>query len=347
MAHDVFIIWAEEDQKRAAMLASALSSLGFSVEWDVGKESHTQQDITDDAVLDNAACVILILSKTSTASQRGLLREMATRAYESGKLLTVMMQKTRVPTDLARGAHIDLVGWRGSVRNIFFTDLVGAIRAKIEGSAEPQRKGPARRLRRRLTWGATIPVIGAVAAFSANVMSIQENVCSAQLLQPSLSDTCGAWGLGNKPTRDEREAWEALPAGDCEALRAHMEAFPKGALHARAAHLISAARLTQVESWEPSDKRLVLSVSRGTKLFSTGDEGRAEAAKRMQRQAEQTCAGMAAASNYKLREAVAEISQTECTQYSEGVGCASQGWALCKGNIRVLTPSEVCIGANG
>jgi RNA polymerase sigma factor (sigma-70 family) len=58
--------------------------------------------------------------------------------------------------------------------------------------------------------GAISALIAALFAFSANVFEVQERVCAAPGLQPGLSDVCGGWGLGGRPTREYRLAFDAL-----------------------------------------------------------------------------------------------------------------------------------------
>ena len=67
------------------------------------------------------------------------------------------------------------------------------------------------------------------------------------LFQPQISDMCGALGLGNRATKAERVAWEGRKPGSCEALRTHIEHFPDGAYHDKAADMLAARRTTKVE----------------------------------------------------------------------------------------------------
>ena len=89
-----------------------------------------------------------------------------------------------------------------------------------------------------------------------NLFSAQDQVCGVPLLQPQISDMCGALGLGNRPTKAERIAWESREPGSCAALRTHVERFPDGAYRAEASDMLAARRVTQTEIWTPGTRRL-------------------------------------------------------------------------------------------
>jgi hypothetical protein len=94
-------------------------------------------------------------------------------------------------------------------------------------------------------WKANLSLAGAVAlawTIGWNLFGVQDQMCSVRFLQPHLSDRCGDLGLGNKPTGAERQAWEALPAGDCEALKGYQARFPSSPLVPRAADALALRR---------------------------------------------------------------------------------------------------------
>jgi hypothetical protein len=85
--------------------------------------------------------------------------------------------------------------------------------------------------------------VGTLLSFGFNVAGVQEKVCSFSAPQPLLSDGCGSLGLGSKPSRAERLAWEALPAGECKAIEGFVSKFKDTAYLDEATHSLELRRL--------------------------------------------------------------------------------------------------------
>jgi len=344
---DIFLSYKREDEAKAARLAKALEGAGFTVWWDRSLLPAASWRAQIQTALDAAKVTVVIWTRESTGPAGDFVRDEASQAKARGVLVPVMMEKTRLPLGFGELQAVDLVGWRGSPKNVFFKDLVAAIQAKIEGGPAPKPKGPITRLRRRAF--ASVPpvvLIGGLAAFGANILSIQETACSAAFVQPGLSDTCGAWGLGDKPTREERLAWESRPPGDCNALRAHVEAFPEGAYRDDAADMISARRVTQEEIWEPSSKRLDLYVGQVSDPADTEAAARARASEAAADRAGQLCRNFALTATYRFTSAEADIRNWSCSDTSSGLICAAEGDAVCAVDVRGIIEEETCGGAS-
>jgi hypothetical protein len=85
------------------------------------------------------------------------------------------------------------------------------------------------RLRRSLRRVTLIGLAAMVLGLAFNLWSAQDRACSMSFAQPFASDICGSLGIGRKPSRAERLAWENLPPGDCEALEEFTREYGKGA----------------------------------------------------------------------------------------------------------------------
>jgi len=340
---DIFLSYKREDEAKAGRLARALEEEGFSVWWDRSLLPATSWREQIQAALDAAKVTIVIWTRESAGPAGDFVRDEASQAKARGMLVPVMMEKTRLPLGFGELQAVDLIGWKGSSKNVFFRDLVAAVRAKIEGAPPPKPKGPVSRLRRRAFAGLPPAVlIGGVAAFGADILSIQETVCSAALAQPSLSDTCGAWGLGDKPTREERLAWEGREPGSCDALRAHVEAFPEGAYRDDAADMIAARRVTEQEVWEQSEKRLDFYVGQVSEPANSEAEARSRASDAASGRAEQLCRNFALTATYRFSGANTEIRNWSCSDTASGVVCAVEGDAMCLVDIRGIVETETC-----
>jgi hypothetical protein len=345
MIHDIFLSYKREDEKLAARLAKALEAEGFSVWWDrslLPAESWRDQI---QSALDAAAVTIVIWTQESAGPNGDFVRDEASQAKARGRLVPVMMEKARLPLGFGELQAIDLIGWKGNRSSPFFKDLVAATKAKIAGAPAPKPKGPLQRTMRRASAGiASAASLGAIVAFSSNVMSVQHKVCSINLAQPQISDFCGGLSLGGKPTKEERLAWADMPTGSCDALRAHVERFPEGAFRSAAADMISARRVMQEEVWTPAERTARLYVGLDADPAPTEDAARADAEARATESAESLCAGYANTQSYRVKASVPRVGAWECESYSDGHVCSGQGEAVCAVEVRGVIETESCGG---
>jgi hypothetical protein len=256
---EIFVSYKREDEVRVGRLVRALERAGHAIEWDrdlAGGESWRAQI---QAALDAAKCVIVVWTHDSVGPAGDFVRDEAGQAKRRGVLVPVTLDTVEPPLGFGEIQAVDLSHWKGNPRDPFFQDLCAAVTAKLEGRPAPAAKGPMKRLMRRLTVSSMASAIGLGGlAFGFNVFSAQDQVCAVPLFQPQIADVCGALGVGHRPTRTERVAWEGREAGSCAALRTHVERFPSGAYRQEAADLLAARRVTQTEIWTPSTRRLTL-----------------------------------------------------------------------------------------
>jgi hypothetical protein len=238
MSH-VFISYKREDELRVGRLARALEAEGLAVWWDRGLPGGESWHSNIEAKLHAAGCVVVVWSSASTGSDGGFVREEARRGLSLNILVPVLFDRIDVlPLGFGEIQALDLTRWRGDRRAADFQDLVGTIRAKLDSSPLPAPKGPAKRVARRLMWGSlsgTAMISAALIAF--NTFGLAAKLCTLPAAQPGLSDGCGGLGLGGRPDRAERLAWEARTPGSCPALREHINRFPNGAYRSEAADL--------------------------------------------------------------------------------------------------------------
>lgn len=181
-----------------------------------------------------------------------------------------------------------------------------------------------RRWLARLTVGAV--VAGAI-GFALKVLSVQTYVCTLPP-QPFVSDMCGAVALGERPTRDARIAYAALPTGDCSALQAFRDTFEDSPLRANADSRLNAKTMVSEERWVAGERRLA--------LFAGGDN-EAEARVRSERRAEQLCKGFAATTSFRLKSATV-VGAYAC----DGGTCGVTGEAVCGLEERHVVTQEAC-----
>lgn len=339
----IFVSYKREDEARVHRLVRALESVRLKVWWDrelPGGENWSSQ-IQD--ALSAALCVIVVWTKHSVGPRGDFVRDEARQGKGRGILVPVFLDKVNPPLGFGEIQSIDLTHWKGSPRDPFFQDLVATVAAKLEGLPAPTPKGPLKRLARRLTLSAVSSAILFVGlAFSLNLFRVQERVCTASLLIPSVSDACGAVGLGNRPTRDERLVWERRATGDCGALAAYLARFPDGAYRSEASSLLAARQVTRSEVWTAVKHRLALFVRRDDEPSGNQGTARSRALMRAQPAAERLCKGFAASKSFRLRSAKSEAQVWDCGSVPNGVSCGFEGEAVCDLEERTAQERESC-----
>ena len=149
--------------------------------------------------------MIVVWRHESVGPAGDFVREEAGQAKQRGVLVPVMLEKVAPPLGFGEIQAIDLIRWKRKPRDPFFQDLCAAVTAKLEGPRSTTRKGPYDSL------GAT-PHLGQsgkrsrVWRFGARLQLVQRARPTVQrtVLQPQISDMCGALGLGNRATKAER-----------------------------------------------------------------------------------------------------------------------------------------------
>lgn len=339
---DVFVSYKREDEARVSRLVRALERAGFSVWWDRGLPGGESWRTQIESALNAAKCVIAVWTHASVAAAGEFVRDEAGRAKSRGALVPVLMDKVSPPLGFGEVQAIDLTHWKRSLRDPFFQDLCAAVQAKLDGREVPPAKGPMKRLVRRLTYSGVATALGGAAlALGLNLFGLQDQVCALPL-QPQVSDLCGAFGFGGRPTRAERVAWETREPGSCDALRAHIEAFPDGEHRDDAASMISARRVTQKEIWTPSERRLRLFVGQVATTLETEADARAEAMGRAMAAAERLCRGFTAGTLFRFDSATAEPQSWDCSAISGGFVCGFEGEAVCLLEERRVQETETC-----
>lgn len=337
----VFLSYKREDEARAARVARALAHHGLAVWWDrqlPGGESWHQNI---EAALDAAGCVVVLWTEGAVGPQGGYVRDEARRAQQRQRLVPVLMDRVTPPLGLGEVQAVDLTHWKGSPRDPFLLDVVAAVRAKLEGRPVPPAKGPQLRWVRRLTAGGVTGALATVAwVLAAHVFGLNEHTCTLPVGQPGLSDLCGSLGIGKRPRREERLAWEARTPGSCEALRQHVQRFPEGALRSSAAELLAAARSERATTPVPAPRDGIGYVRLAPAGVATEAAARAQAVERARADAETlTCKPLSP--HERLMGVQIEPLTFDCRRLSDGSNsCALDYRARC--GIEVLPVLERC-----
>lgn len=338
-----YVAYKREDELRVARLVQALERCGVNVWWDrelPGGESwhdHLEERVS------SAGCVVVVWTQASTGPENRYVRDEASRGLARDVLVPVRLDRVKIPLGFGDTQAIDLTHWKGDPKDPFFQDLVKSIDAKLTGQPVPKPVGPTARIRRRLIYSAISTTgLAAIATFTINTFGIASNVCTMPGLQPGLSDSCGAIGIGHRPSHAERIAWEKLPAGSCAALRSFVQSYPNGALRDEAADLITARKTWVEQQWSPAMRSLRLFRPASGAPAASQAAAQRQALRAAQVDAEHLCQGFGSGTLFRYVSAAPEAETWHCGQSSGGTVCGFEGAAECHLQLRQDLKREEC-----
>jgi hypothetical protein len=340
--NELFVSYKREDERRVGRLVQALERTGLSIWWDRGLPGAENWRQQIQSALDTAKCVIVVWTHESVGPSGDFVRDEAGQAKRRGILVPVRLDTVSPPLGFGEIQAIDLTRWKGNLGDPFFQDLCAAVTAKLEGRTVPPARGPMKRLARRLALSSLLSLVGVGLVVTFNVFSAQEQICGVPVLQPHISDLCGAFGLGHRPTKEERFAWEHRERGSCDALRRHVARFPEGAYRDQAAGMLTARRLTQTEIWTPSTRPLSLFVGQDDVPARNEAVARSATLARAQTSAERLCRNFAAGTLFRFKSAKPDHLNWQCGPISGGIACGCEGDAVCDLEERHFQETETC-----
>ena len=132
---DIFISYASADRDRARLLADALANKGWSVWWDRTIPPGKEFDQVIEEALDAAKCVVVLWSKTSTASS--WVKTEAAEAMRRKILVPALIDETKIPLEFRRLQAADLSQWQGELSHPELEKFSRSIEANINSMVEP------------------------------------------------------------------------------------------------------------------------------------------------------------------------------------------------------------------
>jgi hypothetical protein len=341
---DVFISYKREDEPRVAKIAEALIAEGLDVWWDRGLPGGESWRTNIEKELHGARCVVVAWSKASVAPEGHFVRDEAGQALKNGLLVPVFIDRVNPPVGFGEIQAVDLIGWRGNRADPFFQDLVAAIRAKLDGVPAPRAKGPAARALRRVSFGGAVAVVaGITVAMGTNFGNVATHGCTLAAMQPGLSDTCGAIGIGERPTREERLFWDARKPGSCEDIRRYINRYhDRGAYLLEANALLSARHVDVRDRFVSTTTQLALYVMQAETGAETEAASRTKALVVAHEKSLQSCRAFTATTRYRLEGADVDAQSWRCERIGGEVGCSLEGQSICHVAQRESVEGETC-----
>lgn len=125
----VFLSYAREDAGRALKLAHLLEAAGWAVWWDRAIPAGSSYADVIEKALSNAACVVVLWSRTSVRS--AWVIEEAQEGRDRAILLPVHLDDIRPPMGFRTMQGVDLSSWNGDGGDELIQPLMQALEAKI------------------------------------------------------------------------------------------------------------------------------------------------------------------------------------------------------------------------
>ena len=132
---DIFISYASAARERARLLADALAQKGWSVWWDRTIPPGKEFDQVIEEALDAAKCVVVLWSKTSTASS--WVKTEAAEAMRRKILVPALIDETKIPLEFRRLQAADLSQWQGEHSHPELEKFSRSIEENINSVVEP------------------------------------------------------------------------------------------------------------------------------------------------------------------------------------------------------------------
>jgi TIR domain len=178
---DVFVSYARKNRPRVAEVSGALEASGYSLWWDRQIETGADYGMLIEEEIEAARCVLVAWS--AQARQSLWVRAEANEALDSGKLVQIALDETRLPLPFTMLHFLDFSTWRGARDCEPWTGLDARVQAMLRGepaaAAEPVLpgdtgavpRGPALQGLGRVAWIGWAAILLAAALAGAVLMA--------------------------------------------------------------------------------------------------------------------------------------------------------------------------------
>lgn len=141
---EVFVSYSRVNRDRIVTVSDGLEQSGYSVWWDRALKPGDDYALLIEEQIDASKCVVVAWSET--ARQSLWVRAEANEALDSGKLVQINLDRTRLPLPFSALNFVDFSGWAGACGEECWTTLDGRVRRRLNGEwvdAHAPEPGPA------------------------------------------------------------------------------------------------------------------------------------------------------------------------------------------------------------
>jgi hypothetical protein len=128
---DVFLSYARPTRQRIEQIGGALEAGGYSLWWDKALTASADYAMVIEAELDAASCVVVAWSKP--ARQSLWVRAEANEALDSGKLVQINLDGSRLPLPFGALNFLDFTRWRGERQGTPWHEFDANIGGRLRG----------------------------------------------------------------------------------------------------------------------------------------------------------------------------------------------------------------------
>jgi hypothetical protein len=248
---DIFISYAKEDRAKAAELAAAMESQGWTVWWDRQIPPGRTFDEVIEEALTTARCVIVLWSGLSIASR--WVRAEASSADERGILVPVLIESVSPPLEFRRIQAADLINWQGDRDNPELQTLLTTVRGLVSANATVPRRQPVPVAHPRASQPSQTLRFAAVAmasllAGAGLVYSLLRPALSGDIQEPQTADAVReptSTAPSNVPAQPPQN-----PTGVAASGRINLLSTKNGGHLVRAPHENWNTPIDEIENWD-------------------------------------------------------------------------------------------------
>jgi hypothetical protein len=128
---DVFLSYARPTRPRVEQICDGLEGGGYSLWWDKALNASDDYAMVIEGQLDAARCVVVAWS--AQARQSLWVRAEANEALDSGKLVQINLDGTRLPLPFSVLHFLDFTPWRGECQGSPWSEFDARVAGQLRG----------------------------------------------------------------------------------------------------------------------------------------------------------------------------------------------------------------------
>src|SRR3954451_11635515 len=128
---DVFLSYGRSTRSRVEQISGAMEASGYNLWWDKALNASDDYAMVIEAELDAAGCVVVAWS--AQARQSLWVRAEANEALDSGKLVQINLDGSRLPLPFSVLHFLDFARWRGERQGNPWSEFDARVAGMVRG----------------------------------------------------------------------------------------------------------------------------------------------------------------------------------------------------------------------